>query len=174
MTLLERVESILDSRAIPSALIGAAALAVHGVSRSTFDRDLLAANPGVLDSAFWRDGLPGVATDVRRGDASDPLTGVIRFQQPDERDVDLVVIRASWVEALLARAVARAEGATAGRVVTAPDLILLKLYAAGAQDRWDIAQLLAQDDTGAVGRAVDERVGALPSRCRTLWAEQRP
>ena len=41
-TLLGRTVRALQSAGIPHALIGAGALALHGVSRSTFDIDLLA------------------------------------------------------------------------------------------------------------------------------------
>jgi len=40
-SLLNLVVDVLDSRRVPCALIGAAALAVHGISRATFDIDLL-------------------------------------------------------------------------------------------------------------------------------------
>ena len=54
MTLLDRIADALSARAIPHALIGAIALAAHGVSRSTLDRDLLVTDPQVLDEDFWR------------------------------------------------------------------------------------------------------------------------
>ena len=41
MTLIEDVSDLLRREAIPHAVIGAAALAVHGISRSTLDQDLL-------------------------------------------------------------------------------------------------------------------------------------
>ena len=50
MTLLDAVVAALVERRIPYALVGAAALAVRGVSRSTFDRDLLVMDPIVLDA----------------------------------------------------------------------------------------------------------------------------
>ena len=53
-------------------------------------------------------------------------------------------------------------------VVTTSDLILLKLYAGGPQDLWDIEQLLADAD-GEVRGEVDLRVRALPLECRQQW-----
>jgi len=41
VTLLDRVARALSDASVTHALIGAAAMAVHGVSRSTFDQDLL-------------------------------------------------------------------------------------------------------------------------------------
>lgn len=52
MTLLERVVDRLASEAVPHALIGAAALAAAGVSRSTFDIDLLTTDRRVLEKGF--------------------------------------------------------------------------------------------------------------------------
>ena len=64
MTLLARVSALLASQGMPFALIGAAAMAAHGVGRSTLDRDLLVHDPRVLSEAFWAD-LSGAAADVR-------------------------------------------------------------------------------------------------------------
>jgi hypothetical protein len=57
--------------------------------------------------------------------------------------------------------------------VQAGDLILLKLFAGGRQDRWDIEQLLARPDRDALVREVDARVLLLPDRARTLWIALR-
>jgi len=54
-------------------------------------------------------------------------------------------------------------------VPSAADLVLLKLYAAGPQDAWDIAQLLNADDREALVGEVAARVGELPEDCRHLW-----
>ena len=138
MTLLESVSDYLQQRTVSHAMIGAAALALHGISRSTFDQDILVTDARVLADAFWRQLDTRAHVDVRRGDADDPLAGVVRLRQDDERDVDLVVGRHGWQEEMLARAelVPHSSGL---RVVRAADLVLLKLYAGGSQDRWDIA-----------------------------------
>ena len=78
----------------------AAALAAHGVSRSTVDIYLLVVDPRVLSLTSTE---PNVTVDVRRGAADDPLAGVIRFSQPQERDVDVVVGRSRWPGAACAR-----------------------------------------------------------------------
>jgi hypothetical protein len=49
------------------------------------------------------------------------------------------------------------------------DLIVLKLYAGGAQDAWDIEQLLAAGDEDLVRRDVDPIVAHLPLDARALW-----
>lgn len=49
------------------------------------------------------------------------------------------------------------------------DLVLLKLYAGGPQDAWDIDQLLASADARDVAREVESRIGELPEDARALW-----
>lgn len=90
--------------------------------------------------------------DIRLGDSDDPLAGVVRIRRETDRDVDVVVGRHRWQDEALRRAIAI--GGQSFRVVDQADLILLKLYAGGSQDRWDIEQLLALDLTGAATQAV--------------------
>ena len=49
MTLLERGAAILSQHQVRHALVGAAALAAYGVSRSTVDQDLLVNDRRVLE-----------------------------------------------------------------------------------------------------------------------------
>lgn len=43
------------------------------------------------------------------------------------------------------------------------DLILLKLYAGGSQDAWDIEQLLTGPERAAVTAEIEATLGALPA-----------
>jgi len=173
VSLLDAVAARLDAEQIPVALVGASALAAHGVSRSTFDHDLLTADRAVLEPAFWSDLRPGVSVDSRAGDSDDPIDGIVRFQREGDRDVDLLVIRRTWARDAVVRAERPPTSTLPVAIVQAADLVLLKLYAGGAQDRWDIEQLLALDVDAAWRATVDARVAALPSRCVALWAELR-
>jgi predicted nucleotidyltransferase len=168
--LLAYVTSQLGREQIEFAMIGAAALAAHGVSRSTVDIDLLVVDPRVLSLTSTE---PSVAVDVRRGAADDPLAGVVRFSQPQERDVDVVVGRSRWQQGIIRRAQAINVGELTVPVVDVTDLILLKLYAGGSQDAWDIEQLLAVADHAAVTAAVDALVHELPHDAQTLWQRLR-
>jgi hypothetical protein len=56
------VAAILRQRNIPFAVIGAAAMALYGVIRSTRDIDILIVDPAGLDHALW--------SSVERGDAT--------------------------------------------------------------------------------------------------------
>ena len=172
MTLLQRVAAALTAGEVRFALIGAAAMAAHGVSRSTIDQDLLVMDPRVLNAAFWSS--TEAAVDVRRGDDADPLAGVIRLNAPGERPVDVVVGRGAWMSPILSRAPVLAVPGGAMPVADPADLILLKLYAGGSQDLWDIQQLLAVvPDRVALTSAVDDRLADGPPASRALWERTR-
>lgn len=175
LSLLGRVVAALENAAVPHALIGAAAMAAHGVSRATVDLDVLVVAPACLDPRLWSTlRAQGVGVDLRRGDDSDPLAGVVRFAATGERPVDLVVGKGSWQRYALARA---EPGCFAGvdlPILRAADLILLKLYAGGPQDLWDITQLLAAGDHGALAEEIEVRLPDLPSAATALWESLRP
>ena len=168
MTALDRVRAVLDEHHLSYALIGAAALAARGIARSTFDIDLLTTDLRALDSAVWA-ALPAAAIDVRRGDVEDPLAGVIRVTLDADRPVDIVVGKHAWQ----ARAIERAEAISGGPpVVLARDLVLLKLYAGGVQDLWDIRELLALGDP-SLDADVAADLSALPELLQQRWASLR-
>jgi hypothetical protein len=169
LRLLADVSRKLSTRGVRHALIGAGALAVHGVSRSTFDVDLLVTETAVLSAAFWSGLGPGTSVDARRGDPDDPLSGVVRLARRGARSVDVVVGRAAWQAEALARAPVTPLGAVALPVVGAADLVLLKLFAGGPQDAWDVEQLLAASDRAALVRAVEAGLPRLPGDAAALW-----
>ena len=166
-SLLGRVHRTLAAAGIRSALIGAAALAIHGVSRATQDQDLLVTDGRALDPAVWAS-LPDVTADIRRGDADDPLAGVVRLTAAGERDVDVVVARGEWPVRILddASVADLPEGPVP--VVSAAGLVVLKLHAGGPQDFWDIEQLRA-----VLGSSLDAEVmralDGLPAALRAAW-----
>jgi hypothetical protein len=166
MNLLEEISSTLEAAGIRHALIGALALAAYGVNRASVDLDLFAADPSCLKPDLWADlQSRGVAVQVRKGDLTDPLAGVVRFQAPGEAPIDIVVGKFGWQTRLLERA----EPIGGVLVVRAADLVLLKLYAGGLQDAWDVQQLLARPFRDDLVREVESRLSDLPTRCRNLW-----
>ena len=170
MSLIERVASTLDRAGARYAVIGAVAMAARGVSRATRDVDLLTLSTVGLDEAWWRPlSEAGVSVSVARGDADDPLAGVVRLDQEGERPVDLVVGRYRWQRRVIERAEPAVVGATSLPTALERDLVLLKLYAGGSQDAWDIEQLLAGPNRAELIAAVAADVDGLPARCRRLW-----
>jgi hypothetical protein len=166
LSLLPQITAALDAVEIPYALIGAAALSVYGVNRATLDLDLFATSPTCLDPGLWKDLASSAELDIRRGDLTDPLAGVVRFQAPGTQPIDLVVGKMIWQREIIERAVATETGPP---VVRLPDLILLKIYAGGPQDAWDIQQLLERTNREEVLREVEGSLTKLPSRCASFW-----
>lgn len=145
-------------------------MAVRGVSRSTRDLDLLTVSRQCLDAALWESlRAAGVSVAVRTGGADDPLAGVVRFTVPGTSPVDLVVGRSRWQQGVVARAEPAVVEHTDLPVATAADLVLLKLYAGGPQDAWDIVQLLESPDRPALVATIEARLGELPADARRLW-----
>jgi hypothetical protein len=168
MSLLDEVGAILEAAGIRHALIGALALSAYGVNRATVDLDLLVADAACLQPNLWSDlRHRGVAVEIRKGDLTDPLAGVVRIQSPDENPLDVVVGKFAWQ----ARLLERAEPLGGTLVVRAADLVLLKLYAGGLQDAWDVQQLLARPFRDDLIREVEPRLADLPARCRDLWTK---
>ncbi len=152
-------------------MIGAGALAVHGISRSTFDIDLFTTDRAALGAATWA-ALRGrgVTVDVRVGDDADPLAGVVRLAASGQRTVDVVVGRHPWQAAVARRAVATPVGGASVPVAAPADLIRLKLYAGGPQDAWDVQQLIAAvPDPIALVAEVERGLSDLPADAADLW-----
>lgn len=172
MKLLRAVIENLEGIGVRSALIGAAAMATYGVSRSTGDIDLLTTDSAVFEGGSW-DRLrgSGASIDIRRGDYDDPLAGVLRISSERELPVDLVVGKFQWQQEIVERAsrlvVGSAGDSVELAVARASDLILLKLYAGGLQDLWDIRQLL--DNDPSLEAEVQTLIGQVPEESLRLW-----
>ena len=171
MTLFDQVLAVLKAHDVPHALIGAAALAAQGVARSTYDIDLLTTDARVLDRGLWtalRD--QGATVDIRRGDIDDPLGGVVRIETPRDRPVDIILGKYGWQT----RAVERADRPPGGAPVVRPgDLVLLKLYAGGAQDLWDVRELLQLPGHDRLVAEVEADLEGHSDAMRGLWVTVR-
>jgi hypothetical protein len=175
LSLIERIAAQLTERHIPFAVIGAAALAVHGVSRGTRDLDLFTLARECLDSVTW-ESLEGSGATVRvqRGDVDDPLAGVVRFTMSGEGPVDLVIGKSPWQAEILGRTRRARVAGIDLPVARASDIVLLKLYGGGPQDAWDIEQLLGAGDRAALVAEVEAVISALPAESRELWSRINP
>jgi hypothetical protein len=149
-------------------------MAVHGVTRGTRDVDILALAPECLSSSTWTTLDASIGAHIQRGDSEDPLAGVVRFTVEGQPPVDLIVGKSGWQREILARAQISEIDGVRIPVTTVSDLILLKLYAGGPQDAWDIEQLLeAAADRDALEAQVEARLVPLPAECRQLWSRIR-
>jgi hypothetical protein len=96
----------------------------------------------------------------------------VRFTH-DSESVDLVLGRHEWQQAIIERAEDFDGLGVNIPLVRAADLVLLKLYAGGIQDRWDVAQLLGDPADSVISAEVEQRLGELPAYCRGLWEQIR-
>jgi predicted nucleotidyltransferase len=174
MRLLAEVLRLLQGERVSHALIGAAALAVRGVSRSTADIDLLCVDTRILRREAWSHLVtPGRTLRVLEGDADDPLAGSVRIAEGSEI-VDIVVGRHVWEREIIERAEPLSIGELTVPVVRPAGLVLLKLHAGGAKDAWDIRSLLEVSDQPAeIESEVERVIPRLPADARSLWSRLR-
>ena len=167
MTLAARVIAHLERHGVPAAVIGGVALGAHGIARATLDTDVLVTDTAVLSSVFWR-GMRGAArAEIRRGDADDPLGGVVRFRSR-RNSVDVLVGRGRWMQRMLDHRTWLRVGRGRLPIVDRADLVLLKLYAAGPQDLLDV-RLLIEMDAVTLRQTVEERVAEAPRSVSLRW-----
>jgi len=156
----------LDTKGVRFCVIGGVALAVHGFARYTVDVDLLTMDTVVLAPDFWS----GTAVrDIRRGEADDPLAGLVRW--PAEPPHDLLVGHGHAMRFAVDTAI---ENTIIGACVASPlALVLLKLEAGGPQDRNDILALVdAQKVLAGMNWLADvpHHLRLLSAGARACWA----
>lgn len=170
---LARVHELLAGRGILHALIGAAAVSVHGHLRSTADFDLLATDGAVLRDETWKPLVDeGWIVEILRGEFSDPLAGTAFLQPPgDEMPIDVVVGKWRWQREALERAGRTKLSGVELPVVGAADLVLLKLDAGSPTDLDDVRRVLAAAvDESRVRTIVEETIGRLGAEARASWS----
>jgi hypothetical protein len=175
VSLLRDVVAALEKADIAHALIGAAAMAVHGVSRATADVDLLTVDAKALQADVWR-GLEahGANLLLLKGDPDDPLAGNVRLSRAEDRTVDVVVGRHAWQREIVEAAPTVQIGDVALKVAPPAGLVLLKLHAGGPRDAWDIRALLETlEQADALKIEVDRLVSRLPAGSLSLWKRLR-
>ena len=171
MSLLAEVQALLDQQRVAYALIGAGALAVRGVSRSTADLDLLCVEARILEPAIWSEfESRGLLLRLLEGDSEDPLAGSVRVGDGRET-IDVVVGRYAWQREVIDAAESLSLGEVSLPVARPDGLILLKLHAGGPKDAWDILALLeASNDAPAIRASVEGLLPRLPADARRLWS----
>lgn len=151
LSVAEMASDAFARRGHKLALIGAAAMAVHGYARATRDVDLGATNVPLATLREVADELRGLGYAVVLGepDAADPLGGVLRIEVSDDLQVDVVNLGNPFTgagrrvgAAALETDLIPLEGRRLAVVGVAP-LVLLKLAAGSRLDLRDAAELLA-------------------------------
>ena len=152
LLLLDAVE-VLGREKIDYAVIGAMAASIHGVVRASVDADavlsLVAKKPSDLERSFRTSGFQ---TELRHGDAGDPIPALLQLTDKFGNRVDLLIgLRGLEAEAF-SRAVDVPFQGAALRVIGKEDFIAMKVFAGGPQDMTDArnALLVAGDSIDKV------------------------
>ena len=91
LLLLDAVQ-ILRAEKVDYAIVGAMAASVHGVIRASRDADaLLSISTSALKGLEQSFKAAGFATELRRGDMTDPIGAVLTLHDEFENRVDLLV-----------------------------------------------------------------------------------
>lgn len=163
-----RVLAVLRRLDLPHALIGGWAVVVWGYLRTSEDIDVLVDLP----SSKRRELLAALAGDYeaewKAGGEDDPIPGLVRAvpRSADRFPVDLLPARGRADRGALSRAATVAVEGLSIPVVSAEDLIAMKLEAGGGQDYADARRLLELQKGG-----LDE--ARLEASCRERRALDR-
>ena len=142
--LLLDVVDLLGSERIDYAVIGAMAASVHGLVRASVDADVVLSLPssalGRLERSF---AAAGFHTELRRGDAEDPIAAMLLLTDRYDNRVDLLVgLRGLESEAFARTVAVPFQGGTL-RVIGREDFIAMKVFAGGPQDIVDARHAIA-------------------------------
>jgi hypothetical protein len=134
LLLLDVVE-VLEAEAVPYAVIGAMAASIHGAIRATTDADALLsvslAGLARLGKAF---GKAGLSTELRRGDAADPIPALLAVNDRHQNRVDLLGGLRGLDPDSFNRCIVVPFAGRSIRVIGREDFIAMKCFAGGPQD----------------------------------------
>lgn len=162
LLLLDAIE-VLRREAIDYAVIGAFALAAHGVVRASTDVDvLLFTTPQRLTKLRTRFQRAGFDTELRHGEADDPIPAMLILSDRHNNKVELLGGLRGMDPAIFSRTVEVPFMGVSVRIVGREDFIAMKCFAGGPQDILD-AQSAYHSAQGPVDldllRAVARRFG---------------
>ena len=119
-------------------MIGAFALSVHGAVRATTDVDaLLFTTPGRLAELSILFKQTGFGTELRHGDANDPIQGLLVLSDSYGNHVELLGGLRGMDPQVFSRALEIQFRDQSVRVVGREDFIAMKCFAGGPQDVLD-------------------------------------
>ena len=162
LLLLDAVE-ILQREKVVYAVIGAFALSAHGVVRASTDVDvLLFTTPQHLVKLRARFQRAGFGTELRQGEADDPIPAMLILTDSHNNHVELLGGLRGMDPAIFSRTVQVPFMGVNLRIVGREDFIAMKCFAGGPQDILD-AQSAYRSAQGPVDldllRAVTRRFG---------------
>jgi predicted nucleotidyltransferase len=137
------IAAILQEQKIPYAVIGAMAASVHGSIRATTDADaLLSISPGKLASLEKSLKRNGFTTELRHGDADDPIPALLAVTDRHDNRVDLLAGLRGLDPEVFSRAIAVPFLGTTLQVAGREDFIAMKCFAGAPQDLADARNAL--------------------------------
>jgi hypothetical protein len=149
----DRVAAIASEVGIPTALIGAMALAVHNYVRGTADIDIATSVDPFRELRLLRQRLDaeGLQTELIPPDANDTLGGILRVREHNADDRIVIVnfynplrpIGNPGLEAI--QSAAPLAPLSSLRCATLGHLIALKLFAGSRRDQADVIELLRRN-----------------------------
>lgn len=127
--------AVLKAQAIDYAVIGAMAASLHGELRATSDADaLISVTISKLASLRRLFNEAGFATELRRGDADDPIPAILLISDAHGNRVDLLGGLRGLDPQAFSRAVDVPFSGESLRVIGREDFIAMKCFAGGPQD----------------------------------------
>jgi predicted nucleotidyltransferase len=143
LLLLLDVAAVLADQEIEYAVIGAMAASVHGSIRATTDADALVSvsmpKLARLERTFKK---AGFETDVRRGDADDPIRALLTISDQHGNRVDLLAGLRGFDTRAFSRSITVLFLGSSLRVIGREDFIAMKCFAGGPQDIADARNAL--------------------------------
>lgn len=146
--LLLDVAAVLMNEAVDYAVVGAMAASVHGSIRATTDADALLsvsqARLRQLEKAFKKAGFD---TELRLGDADDPIPALLAVSDRHGNRVDLLAGLRGLDPEAFSRAITVSFMGASVRVIACEDFIAMKCFAGGPQDIADARHALETTDS---------------------------
>jgi len=141
--------AVLSSEGIDYAVIGAMAASIYGVVRASIDADAVLSlgrqKQAALEQSFR---AAGFQTELRVGDADDPIPALLQLTDRFENRVDLLMGLRGLDPNAFARAVEVQFQGVVLRVIGREDFVAMKVFAGGPQDMSDAKSAI----TAAGGR----------------------
>lgn len=141
--LLLDVAEALAGQEVEYAVIGAMAASVHGSIRATTDADALVSvsvrKLAQLERAFRK---AGFSTDLRRGDADDPIPALLAVSDKHGNRVDLLAGLRGLDTEVFSRSITVPLLGSSLRVIGREDFIAMKCFAGGPQDIADASHAI--------------------------------
>ena len=143
MLLLLDAVQVLHAEKVDYAVIGALAASVHGLVRASPDADaLLSINPSTPTRLEGRFKAAGFHTELRRGDADDPISAVLALHDGFENRVDLLAGIRGFDPAAFSRTIEVPFAGEALRFVGLEDFVAMKIFAGSTKDVADARSAL--------------------------------